>query len=62
MSVQELKNIQAKCLDRNNPESVVLHEVTFDMRDSGVWQPMAVKVMATDPSSAIQYIINTYKG
>ena len=61
MSVQELKNMRAKCLDRNNQENVVLHEVTFDLRDSGVWQPMSMQVMATDPMDAIKYVTNTYK-
>jgi hypothetical protein len=61
MSVQELKNIRARCIDRNNPEDVVLHEVTFDLRDSGVWQPMITQVMATDPMDAIKYVTNTYK-
>jgi hypothetical protein len=61
MSIQELKNIRARCIDSNNPEDVVLHEVTFDLRDSGVWQPMLVEVMATDPSDAIKYVVNQYK-
>lgn len=61
MSMQELKNVRARCIDRNNPEDVVLHEVTFDLRDSGVWQSMSVEVMATDPTDAIKYIVNRYK-
>ena len=61
MSTVEVKNMKAKCLDRSSQENVVLHEVTFDLRDSGVWQPMSMQVMATDPMDAIKYVTNTYR-
>lgn len=60
MSVLEIKNCRAKCIDRDNPAEVVLHEVEFDLKDSGDWGHKVVQVMATDPMDAINYIRKVY--
>jgi hypothetical protein len=52
----EYKNLTAKCLERDNPDEVVLHEVEFDRKESGAWTHHVVQIMATDPQDAINAI------
>lgn len=52
----EYKNLTAKCLERDNPDEVVLHEVSFDRKESGAWTSHVVRIMATDPQDAINAI------
>lgn len=54
--MSEYRNMQAKCIDKDNPDEVVLHEVMFDRKDSGVWTSHVVRIMATDPQDAINAI------
>jgi len=56
MSMTEIKNITAKCLDMKSDSKIVLHEVSYDVKDSGVWTHKVQRVMATDPIDAINYI------
>ena len=54
MSQTEIKNVRAKCIDMNNPAEIVLHEVYFDIKESGDdWKRHSVQIMATDPLDAI---------
>jgi hypothetical protein len=56
----EYKNMRAKCIDKNNPDEVVLHEVYFEFKDlEGNWVDHTVKVMATDPMDAIRTVSST---
>ena len=53
----EHRNMRAKCVDRDNPDDVVLHEVSFDRKESGGdWVSHVVRIMATDPQDAINAI------
>lgn len=52
----QIKNCMAKCIDKDNPASVVVHEVEFDLKEAGVWNHYVRQVMATDPMDAINYI------
>ena len=57
MGTNEYKNMTAKCVDKKNTDAVVLHEVSFDRKDSdGNWSSHAVRVMATDPMDAIKKV------
>jgi hypothetical protein len=57
--MSEIKNIKARCLDKDSDEAVVLHEVNYEIKDSGVWIAQTKQVMATDPMDAIIYIKTT---
>jgi hypothetical protein len=59
MSVQ-INNLQAKCLDRNSPHDLVLHEVRFDLQNNGQWEPKSMEVLATDPMDAIETVRSLY--
>ena len=50
----ETKNLMAKCLDRNNPDNMVLHEVSYEQFVDKTWQPKTITLMATDPMQAIK--------
>jgi len=55
--MSEYKNMAAKCIDRNSPDDVVLHEVYFDRKEpDGNWTNQVVRVMATDPMNAIKQV------
>ena len=56
MSTTEYKNMKAKCVEMDNPDAVVLHEVEFDRKESGAWTSHVVRIMATDPQDAINAI------
>jgi hypothetical protein len=56
MSIVEFKNMRGKCLDKDSFDEVVLHEVEFDRKDSGVWEHHVVQIMATDPMDAINAV------
>ena len=57
--MNEIKNLMAKCIERGDAP-VVLHEVSFDLKESGVWVHHTNRVMATDPMDAINYIRKVY--
>jgi hypothetical protein len=40
----------------NSDADVVLHEVSYEVKDSGVWVSKTTQVRATDPMDAINYI------
>jgi hypothetical protein len=56
MSMIEFRNLAGMCLDFHNTDAVVLHEVSYQVKDSGVWVDKKVQVMATDPMDAIDHI------
>ena len=56
MSMTEIRNIKARCLDMDSNADVVLHEVSYELKDSGVWLNKTVQVRATDPIDAINYV------
>lgn len=52
-----IRNISAKCIDRNNPSDYVMHQVTYESQnDSGEWVSTTTELMATDPMDAIETI------
>jgi len=62
MSTTELKNLCARCIDKESIEDIALHEVKFEIKESGGdWKPHVVQVMATDPMNAIDYIRREFK-
>ena len=51
------KNMSAKCIDRNNPCDMVLHEVSYERKDpEGNWTAHVEQIMATDPMHAIKTV------
>jgi len=54
--MMEYKNMKAKCLDKRSDDPVVLHQVEFDRKESGVWEHLVVEIMATDPIDAINAV------
>jgi hypothetical protein len=52
----ELRNIKARCVELNDTAPIVLHEVSYEVKDSGVWVSKVMDVMATDPMDAIAYL------
>jgi hypothetical protein len=50
----EIKNLMAKCLDRNNPNEYVEHIVIYDQLVDNQWLPKTITLMATDPMQAIK--------
>lgn len=56
MSTTQIRNLTARCLDRDNPSDIVLHEVKYELQESGAWVDMTTQVMATDPMDAINVV------
>jgi hypothetical protein len=56
--MSEIKNVNARCLDMASDRDVVLHEVSYEIKDSGVWVAKTTQVMATDPMDAIASIVS----
>ena len=57
MSTTEIRNIFARCIDKESIEEVALHEVNFEIKESGSdWKPHVMQVMAKDPMDAINYV------
>ena len=55
--MNEYRNMTAKCVDKKNTDAVVLHEVSFDRKDSNSnWISHAVRILATDPMDAIKKV------
>lgn len=52
----EYRNLSARCLDMNSNDDVVLHEVNYEYKDSGVWVAKTVSMYATDPQDAIETV------
>jgi hypothetical protein len=52
----EYKNMKGRCVDKESTDTVVLHEVEFDRKDSGVWEHHVVQFMAKDPVDAIDAV------
>lgn len=53
----EYRNMTAKCIDRDNPDAEVMHEVSYDCKNpDGNWTSHVVKIMATDPMDAIKRV------
>lgn len=62
MSTTQLRNLKARCLDRDNPSNIVLHEVSFELTESGDdFKPHVMQVMATDPMDAINHVRKVYR-
>ena len=60
MKTTEYRNMKAKCIDRNNPSDVVMHEVSYDNKETdGNWTNLVVNIMATDPMGAIKKVSNS---
>jgi hypothetical protein len=50
----ELKNIRARCIDRNSNDEIVLHEINYEAMENDNWVAKTIQLMATDPHNAIQ--------
>lgn len=50
----ELRNIRARCIDRNSNDDVVLHEVNYEAMENNNWIAKTIQLMATDPQNAIE--------
>jgi len=62
MSATEIKNMIARCLDKKSVEEIVLHEVEFEIKESGGdFKLHVVQVMAKDPIDAIDYVRREYE-
>ena len=61
MSMIETKNFNARCVEQDDSRSSVLHEVSFDLKESGVWGNKTMRVMATDPIDAINYVRSIHR-
>lgn len=55
--MSEIQKVNARCLDMASDKDVVLHEVSYEIKDSGVWVAKTTQVMATDPIDAIASIV-----
>jgi hypothetical protein len=56
MSQVECRNFKARCLDMETNAEIVEHEVTYEVKDSGVWIAKTVRMMATDPFHAVETV------
>ena len=57
MSMTEVRNITARCIDKNSIEESVLHRVDFEMKESGSdWVAHSMEIMASDPMDAIKAV------
>jgi hypothetical protein len=57
MSTTEIRNLTSRCLDRESIDEIVLHEVNFEIKESGGdWHPHRIEVMAKDPMDAINHV------
>lgn len=62
MSQTEIKNLTARCVDKESIEELALHEVAFEIKESGAdFKPHVVQIMAKDPVDAIDYIRKEYR-
>jgi len=50
----EIKNLYARCIDKESIEEFALHEVEFEVKESsGNWTNHVIQIMAKDPVDAI---------
>lgn len=56
MSMTEVRNMTARCLDTASNAALVLHEVGYELKDSGGWIDKTVQLLATDPIDAINAV------
>jgi hypothetical protein len=54
--MNEFRSMRAKCLDMDSNADVVLHEVSYEIKDSEVWIAKTTQLMATDPQDAIESV------
>ena len=57
MSMNEIRNITARCVDKSSNDEIVLHQVSYEYKDSGVWVSKTVSMYATDPQDAINTVV-----
>jgi hypothetical protein len=62
MSMIELKNMSAKCVEQDDTKTYVMHRVEYDLKEDGVWVGKTTFVRATDPMDAIKYVRGGYYG
>lgn len=56
MSMTQVRNLTARCLDRDNPSDKVLHEVRYELLTADGWADESMAIMATDPMDAINAV------
>ena len=54
-----IKNVIAKCIDRNSPDDYVEHRVEWDVIENGSSEHKFQFVSATDPLDAIKSVFGT---
>jgi hypothetical protein len=54
-----IKNVIAKCIDRNSPDDYVDHKVEWDVVENGSSEHKLQIVSATDPLNAIKSVFGT---
>jgi hypothetical protein len=53
----EFRNVYGRCIDKDSIDEMALHEVEFELKESGGdWQPHVVQIMAKDPMDAINAV------
>lgn len=52
----EYRGMTARCIDMSSNNNVVLHEVHYEIKESGVWVAKTEQLMATDPMDAIESV------
>jgi hypothetical protein len=55
-----IKNLRAKCIERDNPDEYVMHEVSYQTNAQGEWVDMTSHVVARDPQHAIELVYKRY--
>jgi hypothetical protein len=57
MSATEVRNLIARCIDKESIEELALHEVEFEIKESGDdFKLHVMQIMAKDPIDAIEYV------
>lgn len=62
MSMTEVRSFEARCIEPSSEKVYELHEVKYQVKDSGVWLNKTVQVLALDPMDAINYVRGGYHG
>ena len=56
MSMTEFRSFEARCIEPSSDKVYELHEVKYQVKDSGVWVNKTTQVLALDPVDAIKYV------
>lgn len=62
MSMVEFRSMIARCVEPSSDRVYELHEVSYQVKESGVWVSKTTQVRALDPMDAIKYVKGGYHG